>query len=311
MKMKKTFQYISVLFVMIFWLSCDIFVELNNVFDPQDDRYFPPTTEFLSGPNPGDTLTQNVAVFTWHHPEPSYWPDSTGYLIPASIEYSYRVNFQSWSLWKSGFNLLEESNNHWTFETTSGTHSFEMIMLDDQDYVFEVKSRYPTDILEEEWPIRDFKVDALEGPSLTTVPLLVYANTTENFTVSVKAEEVDQMMGTHILIEYDPEVLTLNSYQLQSEEDEFLLQSNAINIEEFTFIDHNAITGIFDLNIALAGGSFNGVSGSGNIIEFNFSSIQAVSETFVTILPESTIRNIYNETTVNEIRSGIVVIQYD
>ncbi len=291
-------------------ISCDIFTEFNNVFDPNDSRYLPPMTEFTEGPSEGDTLSENITLFQWRHTDSIYWPDSIDqYRIPASILYSYRINYQRWSPWVSGYDLLEDSIGYWVFDTTNGLHLFEMNMMDDQDYMFEVKSKYPTNIIESEWATRGFSVDALHGPALTMYPLRAIQSSNSSVTVSVKAEDVSQMMGIHVVIDYDPDMLELQSYHIQSEENEFLLESQAENIDDFTFVDHDTNNGLFDLNIALAGGDFNGVSGSGTIIEFVFSPMGITGETWIEILPESTIRNIYNETTMNEIRNGLVIIQ--
>lgn len=291
-------------------LSCDIFVEYDNVFDPNDSRYVPPITEIIEAPAEGDTLSENNAFFQWRHADQNYWPDSlNNYRIPASIFYSYRINYKGWSPWVSGYDLLNEPRSYWAFDTTNGLHLFELTMMDDQDYMIEIKSQYPTNIIEEEWATRSFTVDALHGPALTVFPLASYSNPNDPFSISVKAEDLFQMMGLHILLDYEPEMLEMVTYNIESDEGEFLLESQAEYVTEFTFVEHDTLQGIFDFNIALAGGDPDGISGSGTVIEFVFYPKGIIGETSVVILPESTIRNIFNETTVNEIRSGLVVIQ--
>lgn len=303
-------QNVFCVLIILSVLSCDIFVEVDNVFDPQDVRYLPPMTEIFSGPGDGDTLSVNSVTYIWRHADSLYWPDSLGdYQIPAGISYSYRINYGAWSPWTSGHDLLSSPHSQWTFDIDLGTHSLVLASLDDQDYVFEVKSMYPTDITETGWPFRDFSIDALNGPALTMIPLRVYADSSSSFMMSVKAEDVVQMMGIHLLVDYDPIFLELTNYSIQSDEGEFLLENQVTDINEFTFVEHDTTDGLFDLSIALAGGDFTGVSGSGIIIDFIFTHIGMLGETSVDILPESTIRNMYNETTMNEIRSGYVVVE--
>jgi hypothetical protein len=287
----------------------DIFGEVDNIFDPANPNYSDPQTTIVTGPGNNQVLDTTLVIFQWRHADPAYWVDSTGdYQIASEILYSYRLNFGAWSPWTSGQYLLTNPYPIWSFDVTTGLHTLRIEGLEDRDYTFEVRSMYPTNIQEENWPTRRFVVDAMEGPAVIMSPAVIYADSGATFIMAVKVIEAVDLMGIHVKVAYSPDFLVIRDYMIRSDSTDFLLQSQAQFIEEFTFIDHDSTTGIFDLNIGLAGGTVTGVSGSGVVVRFLFSHIGPRGESTIEILPESSLRNVYNEPTLNLTRNGRVVV---
>ena len=107
----KTINFLlSVLFLMVY--SCGQLevasIEVVNLFDPSDDEYSLPDTEFIDGPTSGMSLDSSSTVITWRHSDPAYHYDPTREVDYAErIFYRYRLNTITWSPWYNGNDLME------------------------------------------------------------------------------------------------------------------------------------------------------------------------------------------------------------
>ena len=284
----------------------EVDIEVDNLFDPADADYSIPGTEVLDWPIAGHTINSTSAVFTWRHSDPNYHYDATLTVDYAErILYGYRMNASIWSPWYSGESLIQQDLGFWIFDTLTGLHVIELDYLEDIGYNFEVMSKYPTNIRENGWPNISFMVDAFDGTELLISPGQVFADSGNVFFVNVKLIDVTDFMGMHLDVSYDNSFMQLQNYALESDSTDFLLQSAG---QLINFINNNIDDGHFQLDLGVAGGSVTGVSGTGNIVRLIFEHIGPNGQSVISISSESTVRDVYNNSVVEHIFSGVVSI---
>ena len=125
------------------------------------------------------------------------------------------------------------------------------------------------------------------------------------FFVNVKLIDVTVFMGIHLDVSYDNSFMQLQNYALESDSTDFLLQSAG---QLINFINNNIDDGHFQLDLGVAGGSVTGVSGTGNIVRLIFEHIGPRGQSVISISSESTVRDVYNNSVVEHIFSGVVSI---
>ena len=284
----------------------EVDIEVVNLFDPADANYSIPETEVLDWPTEGHTIDSTSAVFTWRHSDPNYHFDATDEVDYAErIFYSYRLNASIWSPWNSGEALLQQDLHFWTFDTLNGLHVLQLDYLEDIDYNFAVMSKYPTNIQEDDWPTISFTVDAFDGVELLISPGQVFADSGTVFYVNAKLIDVTDFMGIHLDVSYDNSFMQLLDYALESDSTDFLLQSAGHLIN---FIDNDTQNGRFQLDLGVAGGAVTGVSGTGNIVRLIFEHTGPRGQSVISISSESTVRDVYNNSVIEHIFSGVVSI---
>ena len=284
----------------------EVDIEVVNLFDPADADYSNPETEVLDWPAAGLTIDSTSAVFTWRHSDPNYHYDPTHEVDYAErIFYRYRLNTSIWSPWYSGEELLQQDLGFWTFDTLTGLHVLQLDYLEDINYNFEVMSKYPTNIREDEWPNISFMVDAFEGVELLISPGQVFADSGTVFYVNAKLIDVTDFMGIHLDVSYDNSFMQLQNYALESDSTDFLLQSAGHLIN---FIDNDTENGRFQLDLGVAGGAVTGVSGTGNIVRLIFEHTGSRGQSVISISSESMVRDVYNNSVIEHIFSGVVSV---
>jgi len=284
----------------------EVDIEVVNLFDPADADYSNPETEVLDWPAAGLTIDSTSAVFIWRHSDPNYHYDPTHEVDYAErIFYRYRLNTSIWSPWYSGEELLQQDLGFWTFDTLTGLHVLQLDYLEDINYNFEVMSKYPTNIREDEWPNISFMVDAFEGVELLISPGQVFADSGTVFYVNAKLIDVTDFMGIHLDVSYDNSFMQLQDYALESDSTDFLLQSAGHLIN---FIENDTENGRFQLDLGVAGGAVIGVSGTGNIVRLIFEHTGSRGQSIISISSESMVRDVYNNSVIEHIFSGVVSI---
>ena len=284
----------------------EVDIEVVNLFDPADANYSMPETEVLDWPTEGHTIDSTSAVFTWRHSDPNYHYDATHEVDYAErIFYRYRLNTSTWSPWNSGKALLQQDLHFWSFDTLTGLHVLQLDYLEDIDHNFAVMSKYPTNIQEDDWPTISFTVDAFDGVELLISPGQVFADSGTVFYVNAKLIDVTDFMGIHLDVSYDNSFMQLLDYALESDSTDFLLQSAGHLIN---FIDNDTQNGRFQLDLGVAGGAITGVSGTGNIVRLIFEHTGPREESVISISSESTVRDVYNNSVIEHIFSGVVSI---
>ena len=310
--MRKTTGDLKNIILLAFLLvvfSCgqlEVDIEVVNLFDPADANYSIPGTEVLDWPTEDHTIDSTSAVFTWRHSDPNYHFDATHEVDYAErIFYRYHLNTSIWSPWNSGEALLQQDLHFWTFDTLTGLHVLQLDYLEDIDYNFAVMSKYPTNIQEDDWPTISFTVDAFDGVELLISPGQVFADSGTVFYVNAKLIDVTDFMGIHLDVSYDNSFMQLLDYALESDSTDFLLQSAGHLIN---FIDNDTQNGRFQLDLGVAGGAVTGVSGTGNIVRLIFEHIGPRGQSVISISSESTVRDVYNNSVIEHIFSGVVSI---
>jgi len=284
----------------------EVDIEVDNLFDPADADYSVPDTEVLDWPTVGHTINSTSAVFTLRHSDPNYHYDATHAVDYAErILYRYRMNASIWSPWYSGESLIQQVLGFWIFDTLTGLHMIELDYLEDIGYNFQVMSKYPTNIRENEWPNISFMVDAFDGTELLISPGQVFSDSGNVFFVNVKLIDVTDFMGIHLDVSYDNSFMQLQNYALESDSTDFLLQSAG---QLINFINNNIDDGHFQLDLGVAGGAVTGVSGTGNIVRLIFQHTGPRGQSVISISSESTVRDVYNNSVAEHIFSGVVSI---
>ena len=284
----------------------EVDIEVDNLFDPTDADYSIPDTEVLDWPTVGHTINSTSAVFTWRHSDPNYHYDATHAVDYAErILYRYSMNASIWSPWYSGESLIQQDLGFWIFDTLTGLHVIELDYLEDIGYNFQVMSKYPTNIRENEWPNISFMVDAFDGTELLISPGQVFSDSGNVFFVNVKLIDVTDFMGIHLYVSYDNSFMQLQNYALESDSTDFLLQSAG---QLINFINNNIDDGHFQLDLGVAGGAVTGVSGTGNIVRLIFQHIGPRGQSVISISSESTVRDVYNNSVAEHIFSGVVSV---
>ena len=284
----------------------EVDIEVVNLFDPADANYSIPETEVLDWPTEGHTIDSTSAVFTWRHSDPNYHFDATHEVDYAErIFYRYRLNTGIWSPWHNGKTLNQQNIGFWMFDTLTGLHVLQLDYLEDIDYNFEVMSKYPTNIREDDWPNIAFTVDAFDGVELLISPGQVFADSGSVYYVNAKLIDVTDFMGIHLDVSYDNSFMQLQNYALESDSTDFLLQSAGHLIN---FIENDTENGRFQLDLGVAGGVVTGVSGTGNIVKLIFEHTGTRGQSVISISSASVVRDIYNNSVIDHIFSGVVSI---
>ena len=211
--------------------------ERDNQFDENNPDYIAPEAVFTSAPSEGEVLTQNSVTFFWQGQQ-------------SDSDFSYRLVgiSDAWSSWSS---------------PTSVTYNY----LDEESYEFQVKERYISGDEQETPTSLSFTMNAVIGPALVMRRQFVNTNVNGSFTIDVITEDVNDLMGALIKIEFTPSLLELTSI----EEGEFFSDSNPEGTAFFATLlgDANSI-GWLEINASRLGGSPAGVDGTGIIAQITF-----------------------------------------
>jgi len=256
--------------------SCSIFdgpEDISNPMDPNDPDFVPPTVTFIQAPNEGETVDTCFVVFEWEGNQ-------------SSMNYSYRVDNQEWSEWSS-------------------EHSIEYPLMDEGDHQFEVKSKYFNGVESDDPQIINFTVDDLTGPALTLLPRYSVGQLNEVVEIEIVAHEVTNLALVKAILSYDPNFLTVNSVTVY--ESESLLASNGGTVIPFYSVDSNQ--GIITIEVGVATGSPNSVSGTGGIAKVGFTPTTS-QLTSISFELSSEFRNSDNTTIqINDFGNGSIYVQ--
>ncbi len=297
--------------VMVLAACGDIFGDVENLFDPDSPDFSPPQTLIEIGPAEGATLDTSGVTFAWRHANSNYWPDTTDtaatYDYPGRIFYSYHVDISAWSDWISGEMLLGFDKPNHTYDENTGRHILQLPRLEDGDHTFEVRSRYPSDIEESNWPERNYTISTYDGTALIVSPGYVYSDSGATFIISVKMIDVVNLLGAHLILDYDSEMLAIDDYSIKTEISDIFGISAGEVIE---YVEIDSVKGLLEANVAIAGGTVTGNTGSGILARIRFKHIGTIGSTDIEISPGSSLRNVYNDELLQVRRGGRVVIWY-
>jgi hypothetical protein len=211
--------------------SCDFTDEIEPTLPPIEL----PEVQIVSGPITNDTVRTTSASFQW---------EGKNNLIK---EFSYRfapvqnIDQKSWSDWLSG-------------------KSINFDYIDQGEYAFEVKGRYKPKI-DGQAIRRNFSVD-VPGPGMLIKPLKVDVGLGKEFTVSVIADDVGDLMLAHVILKFDPlllKVLEVNP-------------SAAIKNRNLLAFYKTINNGLIDINLSVIGMKQSGTNETIDIAVVKFQS---------------------------------------
>ena len=196
-----------------------------------------PTVQFEKVPRKDQVLDTASVSFAWKGSDK--WVS----------EFSYCLHGETWS--------------DWTRQTSVD------LVLDEGDYTFRLKGRYPEEEggRESEEITRKFTVDAIQGPALWLKPRHTTVQVRDTVTVWVWAEDMADLMLAHLEIAFDETRL----HWLDPMAGSFLSRNNAQVISFFPEAGEIQGHGIIDLGAA--GGSPHGVNGSGPLVALRFEAL--------------------------------------
>ena len=146
------------------------------------------------------------------------------------------------------------SDNSWTDWTTETAAEFDY--LDEGQYNFQVQSSYSTGDTSVVVTV-SFVVDAVHGPALMFYPRRHIVGVGDTVTFHILAEEVENLTAAEFLLIFDPniiEIVSLTEGTLLSGWGESIYHSEINNTQ-----------GIVSIVLALLGGEYPSVSGTGDL----------------------------------------------
>jgi len=230
------FSFLTVILPIIFFFSCEEITEFNPLDPENNPEYVVPDTYIAMDELAGSVLDTSTVMITWSGND-------------LTVEYAYKLNESSWSDWTAD---------------TSDTINY----LDDGDYNFSVKGRYDSGDEDTTPATVNFSVDMVQGPALRVYTLLTEMSLDSTADVYIYAEDVEDMVITMFQVQYDANILSLNSEAVSKGE---LLAG----IKEMVFIVEEISTGLLEVNVGIP--SHSGVTGTGSLVKLPFTSKSAGS----------------------------------
>ena len=227
-------QYI-LLFLCSLWVS-SFYSCTDPILDNPFEEYIPPELNITNSEKNEDEITISWQADNQFALEFSYM------LEPIEVE---------WSAWSTD---------------TSVYYNY----LDENDYIFKVKSRYEEGSEQALPDSISFYIDNITGPGLRFFPLYMEAYNASTFTMDIYAEEVNSLIGAEISCSYDPELAMLDTTEISAGSFLSSASGNPVIIKE-----HDIQAGSLILTIATSLEDGTGLSGSGSLIQLPFTAIAA------------------------------------
>ena len=256
----------------IFLLSCAEDFAPDNPLDPENPEYIPPFVTITDGPQDGSTVSSSSVDFEWDGNEPA-------------MIFRYRKNDESWSDWVS---------------SKSKTFNY----LDEGGYTVSVQGQYTTGDTSEVVS-SSFTVDAVSGSAIRFYRLYTEASLGDQITLDIYAEEVVNLAGAEIVVEFDAESVY---YQSVSPGDFFYLNGGEMLLFDTLTVD--AGTGTLRLDAAVLGGEPEYVSGTGVMASLVFQA-NGTGETEISFnAGATTLRKANNDVIeIEDLVGGLVMIE--
>ena len=142
------------------------------------------------------------------------------------------------------------------------------------------------------------------GPAVTMNPIEIQTQVDTTFKVAVRFEEVLDVIGLHVDIQYDTLALHLMDIQVMTEGEDLLFSTNAEVLSFFT-----STAGQITIDLGIAMGEPQGISGSGDVIQLEFEAI-VLGESNITFGGgcRLTDRDL-NEIPIFQTRGGVVYVE--
>jgi hypothetical protein len=165
---------------------------------------------------------------------------------------------------------LEVEWSEWNADTSAYYNH-----LDENDYVFKVKSRYEEGSEQEIPDSVLFTINSIAGPGLRFFPLYMEVDTSSTFTMDIYAEEVTGLIGAEISCSYDPSLVVLDTTAISAGSFLSAASGNPIIIKEYDVEAGSLILTVATLEDGTDLGGETSLSGSGSLVQLPFTAISA------------------------------------
>ena len=219
-----------------FWSlwACLFYSCTDPILDSAFEEYTPPEISITKNEQSGSEITIN-------------WQADN----PFALEFSYMLE------------PLEDEWSTWNADTTAYYNH-----LDENDYLFKVKSRYEEGSEQESPDSVLFTINNISGPGLRFFPLYMEVGTSSTFTMNIYAEEVVGLIGAEISCLYNPNQAVLDTASISAGSYLASISGQPVIIKEY-----NVETGSLLLTIATALDGGIGLTGSGSLVQLSFTAI--------------------------------------
>ena len=232
-------QYI-LLFLCSLWVS-SFYSCTDPILDNPFEEYIPPEISITKNEQGGSEITIN-------------WQADN----PFALEFSYMLE------------PLEDEWSTWNADTSAYYNH-----LDENDYIFKVKSRYEEGMEQETPDSVTFTINNIAGPGLRFFPLYREVENFDAFTMDIYAEEVTGLIGAEISCFYDTGLVMLDTTAISAGSFLSAASGNPIIIEEYDVVTGSLILTVATLEDGTGLGGETGLSGSGSLVQLPFTAISA------------------------------------
>ena len=266
----------GILGAVIFFFSCGVDdVEYDNPLDPGNPDYEEPNTT-ISSPQPGITYYEHSFVAMW---------------AGNKEDMSFRTK------------LDDENWSHQLGDTDWYPYEFmNLEYLDEGNHTFVVQGRYVSGDVEPQPDSVSFTINAVTGPALRMYHFHTTASVDDQITLDIYAEEVSNIAGAEIIIDFDPSMVRVDGWNIGT-----FMETAGEDPLSFTEIDNNSGEAILDIGVM--GATPDDVSGTGIIASLEIT-LLAAGQTELTFNNQSTLRdNDNNEVDILEMVKGIILVE--
>ena len=165
---------------------------------------------------------------------------------------------------------LEDKWSTWNADTTAYYNH-----LDENDYLFKVKSRYEEGSEQETPDSVTFTINNIAGPGLRFFPLYREVENFDAFTMDIYAEEVTGLIGAEISCFYDTGLVMLDTTAISAGSFLSAASGYPIIIEEYDVVTGSLILTVATLEDGTDLGGETSLSGSGSLVQLPFTAISA------------------------------------
>lgn len=275
----RIFFHVSIVGVVLLW-GCDLAntpstPTRNNPTDPSSPTFQSPNAVISKGITSGEILANHSTTIEW-----------TGNLSDDQMLYSFRMDSSNWSLFSVGKSASYE-------------------LLDEGQHLFTVKARYLNQVEQPTPTTVPFSVDAVKGPAVLCTPRKTSIIKNNTFDVEIGLEEVNEVAGVKIMIQYDKTKFSLEAVPEVYKDSKSILLKNGGSVIDI--VDINSVTGTITFNLAVAGGNPAFVSGSGKLGKLRFRALaNSGTRQQITVGTESLLRK--SDNTVIQIQATVNAI---
>ncbi len=226
---------LSVIFILS-W-RCEIITDpgFDNPIDSTASEHIPPQTTIIAGPEDNEVINNHTVTFKWSGNE-------------TATEYFYSLDTQACS--------------DWTSDTTA---TFEL--LDEGEHLFTVVSKTPAGEIEDNPPLRQFQIDAVQGPALRFFPRKVIVQPNDVFSVEVYLEEVANLSGLFLELPKETGSLELNNWEVYKGSQSLLAKDSESFLD---VVDEDDINQMLKVSLGRISSSDPEVNGTGAVMRLDY-----------------------------------------